>query len=99
MSTSLKDSQISVRLPAELKDQMETYAQLTGRSKSHVAMEALGEYLAWRIPQIEDLKDAVAAADRSEFATADEVREALARFASTGPAAAPVAAAKRRRRK
>ncbi len=99
MSTSLKDSQISVRLPAELKDQMETYAQLTGRSKSHVAMEALGEYLAWRIPQIEDLKDAVAAADRGEFATPDEVREALARFASAGPATVPVAAAKRRRRK
>lgn len=37
-----KDSQVSVRLPNELKDRMETYApQLTGRTKSHVAMEAL----------------------------------------------------------
>ena len=71
MSTAaLKDSQVSLRLPNALKDKMEVYAQLTGRTKSHVAMEALSDYLDWRIRRSEDLKAAVAAADAGEFATA-----------------------------
>ena len=83
-TTALKDSQVSLRLPTSLKDAMETYAQLTGRTKSHVAMEALGEYLGWRIPQIEDLKAAIAAADAGDFAGEDEVRRVFA-----APASAP----------
>ena len=86
MSTTLKDSQVSVRLPNELKDKMETYAQLTGRTKSYVAMEALSDYLDWRIPQIEDLKAAVAAADADDFATDDEVRRVFTPRAAARPA-------------
>ena len=86
MSTTLKDSQVSVRLPNELKDKMETYAQLTGRTKSYVAMEALSDYLNWRIPQIEDLKTAVAAADAGDFATDEEVRRVFTSRAAAGPA-------------
>lgn len=93
MTTPVKDSQVSVRLPTELKDQMENYAQLTGRTKSYVAMEALTEYLAWRIPQIEDLKEAIAAADRGEFATDAEAAAVFARY-TTGKAAAPKRAAR-----
>ncbi len=85
-STAMKDSQISLRLPNALKDKMETYAQLTGRSKSHVAMEALSDYLDWRIPQIEDLKAAVAAADAGDFASDDAVTQAFERLAPTAPA-------------
>jgi len=79
VSTALKDSQVSVRLPNELKEQMETYAQLTGRTKSYVAMEALSEYLAWRIPQIDDLKLAVQAADAGDFASDEEVAAVFAK--------------------
>ena len=32
MATTLKDTQVSVRLPNELKDKMEAYAELTGRT-------------------------------------------------------------------
>ena len=79
MTASLKDSQLSLRLPNDLKDRMEAYAQLTGRTKSYVAMEALGAYLEWRIPQIEDLKAAVLAADEADFATDAEVSAVLAK--------------------
>ena len=82
--TSTKDSQVSMRLPSELKERIETYAVMTGRSKSHVAMEALAEYLDWRLPQVADLKDAVAAADRGEFATDAEVQSVMVRY--TAPA-------------
>ena len=91
MTTALKDSQVSVRLPIELKDKMETYAQLTGRTKSYVAMEALSEYLDWRVPQIEDLKAAVAAADDGDFADVQEVERGMSRYEK---AATPKAAAR-----
>lgn len=79
MPAALKDSQLSLRLPNDLKDRMEAYAQLTGRTKSYVAMEALGAYLEWRIPQIEGLKAAVLAADEADFATDAEVSAVLAK--------------------
>ena len=85
-----KDSQVSMRLPGELKERIESYARMTGRSKSHVAMEAIAHYLDWRVPQIADLKEAIAAADRGEFATEAQVQAVVARFA------APKRAARRR---
>ena len=85
MPPTLKDSQVSVRLPIELKGQMETYAQLTGRTKSYVAMEALTEYLAWRIPQVADLREAVAAAERGEFATDEEMNATFAKYVASKP--------------
>ncbi|RQP24555.1 CopG family ribbon-helix-helix protein [Piscinibacter terrae] len=85
MSTASKDSQVSLRLPSELKSRVETYAQLTGRSKSHVAMEALKEYLVWREPQIADLKEAIAAADHGEFASDQEVEDTFARYSAAAP--------------
>jgi predicted transcriptional regulator len=85
-NAALKDGQVSLRLPNALKDRMETYAQLTGRTKSHVAMEALSDYLDWRIPQIEDLKAAVAAADAGDFASDNEVQQVFKRLATPRPA-------------
>ena len=81
-----KDSQVSLRLPGELKARIETYAVMTGRSKSHVAMEALADYLDWRLPQVADLQEAVAAADRGEFASDDEVKAVFDRFSLPRPA-------------
>ncbi|KNZ34442.1 MAG: hypothetical protein AD742_02130 [Methylibium sp. NZG] len=95
MTTTLKDSQVSVRLPTELKDQMEIYAQLTGRTKSYVAIEALTEYLTGRTPQIEDLKEAVAAADRGDFASDAEVAAVFSRYAAKKPPGAKRASTKR----
>ncbi|MBI5256187.1 MAG: CopG family transcriptional regulator [Burkholderiales bacterium] len=88
-ATSTKDSQVSMRLPGELKARIETYAQMTGRSKSHVAMEALADYLDWRMPQVADLQQAVAAADRGEFASDAEVQAVLGRHAGGKARATP----------
>ncbi|MBC7955890.1 MAG: CopG family transcriptional regulator [Cytophagales bacterium] len=97
MSTALKDTQVSVRLPNELKDKMEAYAQLTGRTKSYVAMEALASYFEWRMPQIEDLKAAVQAADEGDFAKDDAVAAVFARHGhgKARPAAAKPSARRR----
>lgn len=82
MPTALKDTQVSVRLPNDLKDKMEAYADLTGRTKSYVAMEALSVYLEGRIPQIEDLKAAVLEADHGEFASEEAVSAVFAKYSS-----------------
>ena len=87
-----KDSQVSLRLPGELKDRIERYAQMTGRSKSFVAVEALTEYLDWRLPQLQDLEQAIAAADGGEFATDAEVATVFKRYGVDTDAAAAAAA-------
>ena len=97
MPAALKDSQVSLRLPNDLKDKMEAYAHLTGRTKSYVAMEALSVYLEERIPQIEDLKAAVLEADHGEFASDDEVSTVFARYTgSKAPRTNPKPAARSR---
>jgi predicted transcriptional regulator len=95
MSTALKDGQVSIRLPNDLKDKIDSCAQLTGRSKNYVAIQALTEYLDWRIPQLEDLKSAVSVADQGDFASDDDLRRVVARHSGSKPAAKSVA----RRRK
>ena len=93
MDTVTRDAQVSMRLPTELKDRVQSYAQLTGRSKSYVAIEALTEYLDWRLPQMRDLEEAVAAADRDEFASNAEVSAVFERY---GVAVSPVASERKR---
>ncbi len=85
MTPTTKDTQVTLRVPTELKDRIETYAQLTGRSKSYVAMEAIASYLDWRTPQMDDLKQAVAAADSGDFADAGDVATVVSRFLPAKP--------------
>lgn len=99
MSSTLKDSQVSIRLPSTLNEQMATYARLTGRTKSYVAMEALSEYLVWRIPQIDDLRQAVLAAEQGEFATDAQVQATFARYTATKAAAGKPKVARARRKR
>ena len=81
-----------------MKERIEAYAVATKRSKSHVVMEAVAEYLAWRVPQIEDLQAAVRAADAGEFATDAEVAAVFDRYSEpSSPKARPAAKKSSRR--
>lgn len=84
MSTETKSpantAQFNVRLPTELKTRLESYAQLVGRPQANVASDALADYLDWRIPQVQALQQAVAAADQGDFASADEVEQFFRRY-------------------
>ena len=73
--SSAEKEQFNVRLTAKLKARLENYAELVGRPQASVASDALEDYLDSRVPQIEALKLAVAAADKGEFASDDEVEE------------------------
>ncbi len=72
MASSTKE-QFNVRVSPELKARLDGYAEMVGQSKAIIAANAISDYLDWRIPQIEDLKKAIAAADRGEFASEEEV--------------------------
>jgi|JI10StandDraft_1071094.scaffolds.fasta_scaffold1470201_1 predicted transcriptional regulator len=98
MAETTKDSQVSLRVPTELKARMEAYSQLTGRSKSFVAMEALAEYLDWRLPQMQDLEQAIEAADRGEFASDANAAAVFARYGVTAAKAPAEAKAAPKRR-
>jgi predicted transcriptional regulator len=75
-----KTNTMTLRVSDELKAKLDRYAQLTGRSMSYVAAAAVEEYLAWRVPQLDDLERAVREADAGKFATDEEVSRIFSKY-------------------
>jgi RHH-type transcriptional regulator, rel operon repressor / antitoxin RelB len=72
-TTASPKTQFNMRFSPELLSKLDAYAEMVGQSKTQIATNAIEDYLDWRIPQIADLKEAIAAADRGEFASEEEV--------------------------
>jgi RHH-type transcriptional regulator, rel operon repressor / antitoxin RelB len=72
--------QFNVRVEPELRARLDAYAQMVGQSKAVIAANALSDYLDWRIPQIEDLKKAMRAADQGKFASDEVVRAVFKKY-------------------
>ncbi len=75
-----KTNTMTVRVSDELKAKLDKFAELTGRSKSYVALTAVEEYLAWRVPQLQDLELAIEEADQGKFAPEEEVNRVFAKY-------------------
>ncbi len=75
-----KTNTMTLRVSGELKARLDRYAQLTGRSMSYVASTAVEEYLAWRIPQLEDLNQAIQEPDAGKFASDQEVARTFEKY-------------------
>lgn len=75
MSTTM-----TIRLESDLKQRLEALAEATHRSKSFLANEALNDFLEHNEWQIEQLKEAVEAADRGEFASDEEVASTFSQW-------------------
>ena len=75
-----KTNTMTVRVSDELKAKLDKYAELTGRSKSYVALTAVEEFLAWRVPQLQDLERAIEEADQGKFASEKEVNRVFAKY-------------------
>ena len=78
--TPTSKEQLNLRVSSDLKERLEKYAALVGQSKADIAANALRDYLDWRIPQIENLKLAIAAADRGEFASNEDVEATFRKY-------------------
>ena len=66
---------LSVRVPVEIRTQLDQLADATGRTKSFLAAEAIMAYLANQAWQIQAIKDAVdhADSDDANFVDHDDV--------------------------
>ena len=58
---------LSVRVPDELNDQLDTLSRATKRSRSWLATEALGDYVRRNAWKARELHEAVAEADKGSF--------------------------------
>lgn len=77
---SSTEKPMTVRLPADLADQLEKLIQATGRNKNAIAVAALREYVQSEAWQIQEIEQGIAEADRGEFASASEVDSFFAKY-------------------
>ena len=66
---------VTVRVKPDIADRLEKLAESMDRSKSYLAAEAIEEYLAIHEWQIQAIKEGIAAVDRGETVSFDEVKK------------------------
>ncbi|MCK5797777.1 MAG: CopG family ribbon-helix-helix protein [Deltaproteobacteria bacterium] len=67
-------STMTIRLPSELKEQLDRLAETTERSKSWLTVDAIRSYLTVQRWQIQEIMAGLAEADTGDFADDDEVK-------------------------
>ena len=71
----MSSSTFTVRVDSAVKKRLEKLAKDTGRSRSFLAAEAIGEYVDVNEWQISGIKQAVASMDRGEGVAHEQVKE------------------------
>lgn len=64
---------MTIRVPDEVRDELEALAKVTGRTRSWLAAEAINEYLERERWQVAQIQEGLAAADAGDFADPEEV--------------------------
>ena len=70
---------MTVRVPMQLKEQLDQLAQRTARSKSWLAADAIRAYIELHEWQISEIEAGIREADAGEFASQAEVEAVFAR--------------------
>ena len=73
---------LTLRLPVEVKQQLDKLADATHRSKSWLAGEAIQRYLDLESWQIGQIGAALVEADAGDFASDEEIAAVKARYAN-----------------
>jgi RHH-type rel operon transcriptional repressor/antitoxin RelB len=73
-------SVLTLRLDPQLKKQLDLLSRATSRSRSFVAAEAIREYVALNNWQIAETAQALAEADRGDFATEKDAHRILKKW-------------------
>ena len=71
---------LTVRLDEETLDALDKLAEKTDRSRSWLVTQAVQDYVALNAWQLEKIEEGIAAADRGDFASEDELERVRARF-------------------
>ena len=75
MSTTM-----TIRLEPALKQRLDQLAEATQRSKSFLAAQAIREFVDLNEWQIQEIRSAIAEADRGDFASDDLVEDVLSKW-------------------
>ena len=70
----------TVRLPDETTERLDRLAEKLDRSRAYVAAQAIADYVAREEWQIAEIAKGLAAAERGEFATDEEVARVFDRY-------------------
>lgn len=65
---------LNLRIADDMKQQLETLAEATGRNKSFLAVEAIRRYLQQEASQVAETRQAIDEADSGDFTEAAEVQ-------------------------
>ena len=82
-------SLVSVRLPNELRDEIDAVARLTKRSRSFIVKEAVATYVEEQRAYRAAIGEALGEADRGDLVSGDAVFEWLSGWGSDGEAPEP----------
>ncbi|MDT8452928.1 MAG: ribbon-helix-helix protein, CopG family [Gammaproteobacteria bacterium] len=75
-----QSSTMTIRMESELKERLDKLAQVTRRSKSFLAAEAVREYLALNDWQIQEINAALTEANAEDFASDEEVATTFSKW-------------------
>jgi len=72
---------LTLRVPAEVRNQLDKLAEATHRTKSYLVGEAIRQYLDLEAWQVGEIQQAIKEADAGDFASDDEVDAVLRKHA------------------
>lgn len=75
---------MTLRLDDDLKQRLDRLSRATQRTKSFLAAEAIREFVVLNEWQVGEIEQAVAEADREEFASEKQVRSVLGKWGVGG---------------
>ncbi|MBK8188697.1 MAG: CopG family ribbon-helix-helix protein [Cellvibrio sp.] len=75
MSTTM-----TIRIESDLKERLDQLAEVTHRSKSFLAAEALRDFVELNEWQLQEIKTAIQEADEGDFASSQSVAETLGKW-------------------
>ncbi len=77
----METTTLTLRVSAEMKEQLDKLADATHRSKSYLAGEAIRQYLDLEVWQIGEIQQALKEADANAFASHEEVDAIVRKYA------------------
>jgi predicted transcriptional regulator len=83
------DATFSVRLPEELRREVDEFAKATKRSRSFVVKEAIEAYIDDRRAYLEAIDEAIKEADKGVFISGEAVDRWLASWGTDNPLPMP----------
>jgi len=72
---------LTIRIPQEVKAQLEKLAEATHRSKSFLGSEAIQKYIDLEAWQIGEIQQAIQEADANDFASDEEIDAVVKKYA------------------